>query len=603
MWHVTAPRQALRAFTPSRGNLGTYLVAVLILIFAFYIISPIILVIIHSFNVAGIAEPAQYSLQNWRVAFSDTSVILSSLGNTILLWSITTLIGFPIAILIAWILARTRIPFSNSLEFMFWVAVMVPNISVTIGWIYLLHPRLGMVNRFLTTLPFVEQGPFNIFSIPGMVWVGLMSGSIGLKVMLLTPAFRNMNSALEEAARVSGASNLRTVLRVMLPVMIAPLTVVFALNLVRIFNAFETELILGAPINFWVYSTRIFQLVRWEDPPQYGQATALASLTMLVIAFIIPLQRWIMGRRQYTTISGQFRPGLIDIGPWQIVANIFVIGVLLLLTVVPVVTLIGGSFMTRVGFFEAKPLFTTYHWSEVIGNRFFIQALKNTFLLSMTTAIVSPILFSMIAYIIVRTKFRGRGFLDGLFWFSAAIPGILSGLGLLWMVTKTPGLIHLFGTIWILIIVVILQGKLSATKLFQGAFVQIGVDMEEAARLSGAGWIRTYIRIWLPLLMPTLILVGTLNFVIAAGTTSSIILLASRGTTTLSILALQMSVAGQTTLWEQAGIVSLFILAMTLGVALVARTAGLRLGIQHERLERGERPQKALYSGRTEKEM
>ena len=188
------------------------------------------------------------------------------------------------------------------------------------------------------------------------------------------------------------------------------------------------------------------------------------------------------------------------------------------------------------------------------------------------------------AYIIVRTKWSGRGMLEGVFWMSAAIPGMLSGLGLLWLFLGFAGfdlLLPLYGTIWAILLVVILQGKLTSTQLLKGIYLQMGSDMEEAARVGGAGWLRTYVRIWIPLIMPTLILISVLNFVIAAGATASIILLASRDTMTLSLLALEKMTAADHRDLEGAGIVSLFIVGMTVVVALTARRFGLRLGVSH----------------------
>ena len=138
----------------------------------------------------------------------------------------------------------------------------------------------------------------------------------------------------------------------------------------------------------------------------------------------------------------------------------------------------------------------------------FIKALRTTLTLATTAALLSPLIFSVLAYILVRTRLPGRGVLDLMIWSAGAIPGILAGLGLLWVFIGTPGLNFLFGTIWALIIVVILQGKTTGVNIMKGVLVQVGADMEEAARVSGAGWIRTYFRIWLPLLMPTLILLG-----------------------------------------------------------------------------------------------
>ena len=569
---------ARRRATPGSG---TFIVAVLVLVFGFYIIYPVILIFINSFNIAGVAQDPHWSLDNWRTAFSKPE-IWESLRNTFLVYVSYTIISFPVAALIAWILARTNIRFSYGLEFMFWVSYMFPSISVTVGWTFLLDPDIGMLNQAIERLPFVERSPFNIYSVPGIIWAHLVANAISLKVMLLTPAFRNMNVILEEAARVSGASNLRTVVRVTLPVMVPVLAIVFMLSLVHIFSSFETEQILGTPIGFYIYTTRIFEWVQRFDPPLYGPATALASITLILIAVIVPVSRWLLGRRQYTTITAQFKPGLIDLGRMKSLAFIFVLTVIALLTIVPMATLALGSFMTRVGFFTVTQVFTMDHWTAVLNDRYFVGALRTTATLATTTALLSPILFSIVAYVIVRTKWRGRTILDSLFWMSAAIPGMLASLGLLWVFLRTPGLTVLYGTIWALMLVVVMQGKLTSTQLLKGAYLQIGSEMEEAARVSGAGWWRTYFRVWLPLITPTMVLIGVLNFTIASGTTASIILLASRDTVTLSILALNKMGADAGTEYEQAGIISLFMIAMTVVVAIIARVFGLGVGVRHD---------------------
>jgi len=170
--------------------------------------------------------------------------------------------------------------------------------------------------------------------------------------------------------------------------------------------------------------------------------------------------------------------------------------------------------------------------------------------------------------------------LDLIIWGSAAVPGILSGMGLLWLFLLTPGLAFLYATIWALILVVIIQGKTLGVNMSKAVFVQIGQDMEESARIAGAGWFRAFFTIWIPLLMPTLILLGVMNFTYAASTTSSIILIASADTMTLSIMALEMA-SPSIGLWEEASIVSIVIIVLTVDVALVARRFGLRFGVRH----------------------
>jgi iron(III) transport system permease protein len=563
-----------------RPGTGHFVMALLILFFGFYIIYPVILIFIQSFNVAGFIDGTyEFSLANWRQAFAEPD-IFESILNTIIIFASYTIISFPLAVIISWILARTPIRFSRGLEFMFWVSFMLPALTTTIGWTLLLDPFFGFFNVWLKQLPFINGSVFNIYSVEGIVFAHLMGNALSQKVMLLTPAFRNMNVTLEEAGRVSGAGKIRTMMRITLPVMVPPMVVVFLLNLVRMFNTFEIEQILGTPIRFFVYSTQIYDYVRESEPAEYGQATALASITLMIILAIIPLQRWLLSRRQYTTVSGNYKPGLVDLGKWQSVAFAFVCVVVALLTVVPVLTLLGGSFMTRAGFFQATPTYTLAHWQTVLSDPIFFRAFKTTFILSMSTAIISPVLFSMVAYILVRRNWTGKLVLDSIFWGSAGIPGILSGLGLLWVITGTPGLNWLYGTIWILIIVVILQGKLTSIQMFKAAFLQMGADLEEAARISGAGWLYTYFRIWLPLIAPTLVLMGILNFVIAAGSTSSVILLASRETVTLSLLALEYMTTSTGSAREVAGIISLFIVGMTAGLALLARWLGFQVGVR-----------------------
>ena len=189
-------------------------------------------------------------------------------------------------------------------------------------------------------------------------------------------------------------------------------------------------------------------------------------------------QRWLITRRQYTVVTGSFRPGLIDIGAFKYAVLGLIVLVLCLSIVVPSISLVVGSLMVRSGFFHLDPVFSLRHWIYLFNDRDLLQALRNTLVLASSTAVISPILFSMIAYILVRTRWRGRVLIDSMIWSSGAIPGILSSLGLLLMFLNTPGLSFLYGSMWALLMVVILQGNTSGTQLSKAVFAQIGQDME-----------------------------------------------------------------------------------------------------------------------------
>ena len=143
------------------------------------------------------------------------------------------------------------------------------------------------------------------------------------------------------------------------------------------------------PFDFFVYSTKIFQLAR-DEPPLYGSATVLASLTLVTLAVIIPFQRWILHRQRYTTISGSFKPGLINLGKWKWVVFGAIAFLILGLTIVPAAILGLGSFMTRAGFFNLNNVYTLRHWDLVLTDSIFIKAIRTTFTIAIVAAFLQP---------------------------------------------------------------------------------------------------------------------------------------------------------------------------------------------------------------------
>ena len=566
-----APAVARSWLPPMDG--GTAIMAVLIGFMGFYVLYPLTLIVINSFNTATIAEPEVYGLDAWRKAFAEPG-IWRSLWNSIKIGIVLQIIALPSGIFISWLLARTNIYCAGLFEFGFWISFILPNLATTFGWMLLLDPSTGLINNWLRQLPFGLN--FDIYSFWGIIWAHVMANGISTKVMLMTPAFRRMDASLEEASRMSGASPLTTLLRITIPAMSPVIIVVFLLSVIRIFSSFETELLLGVPWGFYVYATKIVDLAR-QEPPLVNQAAALGSVILIFLVAFIPIQRRLIARRHFTTVTGQFKPKIIELGVWRIPATIFVGLVVFMLDVVPVLSVFGGSFMTRFGFFNLPKTWTTEYWRMALSDPRILQGLQNTLIIAFSAAIFGAFFFSLIGYILVRTKFPGRGILDSICWLPSAIPGVLSGLGLLWMFLGTPFFRPFYGTLFLLVIASVLGGITLATQILKSNFVQLGNELEEASRMSGAGFWRTYFKVVFPLMAQTMVLVAVLKFMFAAQQTSSIILLATSETRTLSLLALDQVAAGYR---EVASITVIFIMLLTLGVALVARSFGLKVGIR-----------------------
>jgi iron(III) transport system permease protein len=561
---------------PRRGSApGTAVVCTFVLIVvgvtALY---PVVLIVLNSFQVARPGASPQWGLDGWRLALSQPG-ILTSIGNTIRVLVARQVIAFPIAILIAWLLARTDIPGSRWLEFMFWLSFFLPSLAFTLGWILLLDPSYGFVNQWLRRFTGGESGPLDIYSFWGIVWTHVGSYTTAVKVMLLTPAFRNMDSALEEASRVSGAGRLGTLLRITLPAMAPALLVVLVIATMRGMQAFEIELILGAPVKFYVYSTKIYDLVL-QEPPQYGPAMALSTMALALVIPLILLQQWVTHRRQYTTIGGQHRVQRTELGRWRVPAFALVVAVIAITTVVPLLFLVLGSFMKLFGFFAIPAPWTTENWVTTLQDELFLRSLRNTVLLAGGSALAAVVLYAPVAYILVRTDYRARRVLDFISWLPFAVPGILLSLGFLWLFLGTPGLRWLYGSMTLLVVATVVSGLPFGVHVIKSNLLQLGRELEEASRVAGGSWWATYRRVVLPTLMPVLTVVMVVTFISAARDISNVALLATSDTRVLSLLQLDFMIAGR---YESAAVVAAIITLLSTGVAVVARVVGLRVGI------------------------
>lgn len=556
---------------------GTLLMALLIGAMGFYVLYPLALILINSFNVATIAEPPVYGLKAWREAFSEFG-IWRSLWNSVKIGIVLQVLALPAGIFISWLLARTNILFSNAFELGFWISFIMPGLATTFGWMLMLDPSTGLINSWLRQLPLVSGLNFDIYTFWGIIWVHLAGTGLSTKIMLMTPAFRRMDASLEEASRMSGASALTTLLRITVPAMTPVIVVVFLLSVIRIFSSFEIELLLGVPWGFYVFSTKIVDLAR-QEPPLVNQAAALGSVILLFLAAFIPIQRRLIARRQFTTVTGQFKPKIIDLGVWRYPATAFVASVVFVLDVVPLLSVLGGSFMTRFGFFNLPKTWTLEYWKMALGDPRILHGLQNTLIVAVSAGLVGALVFSLIGYVLVRTRLPGRSVLDSICWLPSAIPGVLAGLGLLWMFLGTPFFRPFYGTIVLLVIAQVLGGVTISTQILKANFVQLGKELEESSRMSGAGFWRTYFRIVFPLMAQTMVMVGVIKFMFAAQHSGAIILLATSETRTLSLLALDQIAAGYR---EVASITIIIVTALTLGVAIVARSFGLKVGIRAE---------------------
>jgi iron(III) transport system permease protein len=531
-----------------------------------------LLVFINSFNLAAPSRPAEYGIENWILAFTSPGT-LGALWNSIALGVVRIVLSMPITIVLAWLISRTDMPGRSTLEMLCWTAIFLPTLPLTFGWILLLDPRYGIANVALQKLLSMEVGPLNIYSFWGIVWVHLASTTVAYSVIVLLPAFRRIGAPVEEAARVCGANQIVTCMRITLPLLAPAIISVTILTFVRSLEVFEVELLLGRPAGISVYSTRIYDLVR-DSPPLYGQATALGFIFLVVMVILALLYQGYLNGKSFTVITGQgYSSTPVRLLGWRRCAAVFCFGWFAVTLATPLFFLVVGSFMRRYGFFYVANPFTLYHWRALFSDPLFFSSLRNSLIIAFAVAIIGIILYSLVAYAILRSRSGVARVTDILVWVPWGMPGILMSLGLLWLFLSTPLRTLLYGGLAGIVLAIVIKDSPIGTQFFKAGFLQVGSELEESARVCGASWLRTYWRVLLPLVAPTAITVGLLNFLSSMRDISTSVLLYSSASRSLSILMLEYSFAGE---MERSTAVGVLITIFVLIVTLCVRALGFR---------------------------
>ena len=547
----------------------------LLLLFGFLFLTlayPLILLFLKSFTISKPGQPTVWGLEGWITAFTDPKLLVAC-GNTFFLASVRIILSTGLAIFFAWVVTRTDTPLRGLIEQMLWLGFFLPLLPMTMGWILLLDPYNGLLNELFMKVFNLSAAPFNIFSYWGIIWSHL-AFSTSVRFLLITPAFRHMDAALEEVSRTSGSSNFGTLFRITIPLLAPAILVSTALGFIKSLESFEIELVLGIPAEIYVLSTKIYDYIHW-DPPLHGRATALSSLFLLIIFLLIWLQRLLLSGRQYTTITGRsftVRPS--SLGAWRWLTFGLCVLFLMVTIILPLGALAMGTLMEFFGNFGLEQPWTMRHWTGAFTDPIFLRSLVNTLILGIGAAVVGTLSYALVSYFIVRTNLPGREWVDILSWLPWALPGVLISLALLWAVLGSGATVKaLYGTVSLLILAIIIKEMPLGTQILKAGVMQISKELEEASTASGASWFFGFRRIFLPLLMPTLGAVGLIVFISAVRDVPTVIFLSTHSSRTLSLLMLDYIADANK---EKAAVLGVFIVVVIFALFFISRLLGLK---------------------------
>jgi iron(III) transport system permease protein len=557
------------------ARLLEWLKAAPILLVVILLLSPVAITLISSFRLSLPGEPNVWGLNGWIAAFSSAN-IYDAISNTFILAFMRVPLAILIGSLLAWLLIRTNIYGRRHIEFLFWISFFLPTLPIAMAWTILLDPRSGWINKAAASLFGRTEPLFNVYSFTGITWVHITATTVPVMVLLLGPAFRALDPSMEESARMCGASRAAILRRIVMPLMYPSLMMAAIASFIRSLEAFEVELLLGMPANIRVYSTKIQELATWE-PPRYAPSMAL-SVPFIVMLFGLAwlYQRFLRGKN-FTTITGKAAVSpLLDLGAWRLPLTILCGATVTISMVLPATTLVIGSFMEVFGMARADGTvsFTLAHWRVVFRDTVFASSLVNTLKLALGTALTGVLVYSVLAYVLLRTRVVGRSLLGVVVWLPWAFPGILISLSLLWMYLGTPLLAPLYGSMLGLMFAMLFKETPIGVNMMKSGLLQISAELEDAARMCGASWVQIYTRLILPLLAPASVTVFSICFIACVKDISTMILLSTADTRPLSLLVLDYTSNGS---FERGTVVGVISAALAITAALIGRMIADRL--------------------------
>ncbi len=537
---------------------------------------PLAMLLFGSVRTAPLGEPgATYTIQNYINAYVDRDFYVL-FWNSLKFAIGTCVVSFLIGTYLAWVTERTNTPFKKMVMVMALIPFIIPGILSTISWILLLSPRIGLINLAIKGALGLESSPFNIYSMGGMIWAEAIH-LFPLVFLLMSAAFRNMDTSLEEAALSAGSSMFTTFRRITLPLMRPAMFGVMLIVFIRGIEAFEVPALVGVPAKISVFTTKIFLAIH-QFPSDFGLAGAY-GVTLLAISVVGVLlyQRMIHSEERFATVTGKgYRPRVIDLGNWKYLTCASTFFIFFLAVVLPVFILLWSSVIPYYGIPSRGLLakLTLDNYKYILDYPLAWTAFKNSFYLSVGSATLVMLLTSVIAWITVKSKIRGRGFLDNMAFIPIAMPGIVLGVSLIWVYLTLP--IPIYGTIWVLLLAYITRFMPYGMRAASASMIQINKELEEASLASGGSWPQTFRKIILPLLMPGIVAGWIYISIIALRELSTSILLYSYDSTVLSIMAFDLWEGGQYTYVCALGVMMVSLLVV---MAYVARMLGAKMGI------------------------
>jgi iron(III) transport system permease protein len=539
------------------------------------VLTPLAIVVYQSFLDAPFFQPsARLSLSAYRFVLADGD-FHRAFRTTLLVAAGMAAIAVPLGSGMAFLLARTDVPGRRVLEPLVLVPVFLSPVVMALGYVVSVGP-VGFVSVAVQGL--LGTVPWNLYSLPSLVAIAGLT-HIPHVYLYASSALRALPSDVEEAARVAGAGTARVALTVTLPLVWPAIVFSGVLVFFLGFELFGLALILGDPEGLLVLSTYLYKLTNRLGVPSY-QLMAVVAVVIVAIAFpLVWLQRRVLRvSARFATIRGKggaTRP--LPIGRWRWAGLALVVAWLVPTVVVPVSGVFLRAFVSTWGEgVRLAEVVTLDNFRELAGYGNVVRGIANTAGLGVFGAALAVACYAAVALAAHRWEGAGARILDYLVMVPRGMPGLVAGLAFLWVFLFVKPLAPIRSTIaavWLAYTVVWLAYGM---RLVASALLQVGPELEEAARTVGARPARVRRDVTLPLIRFGLLGSWLLVFMIFVREYSTGVYLLGPGTEVIGSLIVSLWATGAIDIVAALSVVNILLVGAGLAAAL-------RLGVRvHE---------------------
>lgn len=547
---------------------STLLYWVVIILLALFVLAPVVPTLIQALVDRPLYEEGGvFTLDNFSRLFTEAGFGQVAL-NTLAFAGLTTILTLLIAIPMAIVVVRTDIPgrrfFGAGMQWPFFISSLI----LGFGWITMYGPA-GFVSTWVRQA--LGTVPWNLYTIPGMAITEAVALA-PIAYVFCANALRNADASLEGAAQTVGAGPFRILRSVVIPMLRPPVVYSSILVFSMSIETLSIPLLYGQPVNITVFATFLYKNGLQSINPDYGILGAASTIILLVTILLVAIQaRLLKDAKRFVSVRGKAtRPRLLDLGWVKYVAVVFVTIYLVFGALIPIGGLVFRSFTT---FFTplANPFnaLSMTNYMRIIEFPVYVASIRNSLIVASVGAVLVSLLATIAVVVARRSTFRYRRIIEYLALAPQAMPGLIIGIGFFWAFAYAPfglgGLVQ--GTLGAIIIAFGLRALPSAFGSIAPAVMQIGEEIDNAARVSGADWIRTFTRILARLLTPAFGAALILTFVAMLKEYSPAIFLGSAQTNIIGTTMLELWVQGNSGSVAALATIQIVITAVFVGVA------------------------------------